>query len=236
MPIVTGRDDQVVVLAGLEGPVEPADRWMAGLLRALEALESDRGVRAIVVACWAGRAAGDGAAEAAGALGRRLRDSRLPVVAAIDGHCAGPALAVALECDIRLAAETARFEYTSPEGVSAPCAARLAHLLGEAAAKEVALSGRTLGARDAGRLGLVSRVVPGDSLMAEARSTAELIASRAPLAVEAAKQAVGRARDIGPSAALAMEHELFGRLVETRDHTAAVQAFFEKTRPVFRGE
>ncbi len=227
------RGEAVVVLTGESGP---ADLWLHALADALASLEADRAARVVVVAGWGDRPAGDEGPAAADEVRRRLREGRLPVVAALDGHVGGPALAVALESDVRIAAETARFAAAGIDGVPGRCAARLAHLLGEAGARDIALTGRTLDARDARRVGLVSRVAPAPSLLDEARAAAGMIASRAPLAVTAARRTVTRARDLGPAAALAMEHDLFGRLIETRDHKAAVAAFFTKTQPVFRGE
>jgi enoyl-CoA hydratase/carnithine racemase len=73
------------------------------------------------------------------------------------------------------------------------------------------------------------------ALAAEARATAELIASRAPLATRAVKHALGRARDLAPDAALVLEHEHVARLVASRDHREALEAFFARRRPVFTG-
>ncbi|HEX7126576.1 MAG TPA: enoyl-CoA hydratase-related protein [Thermodesulfobacteriota bacterium] len=227
------RHGAVAVLAGAPGP---ADRWLRALADALASLEADRSVRAVVVAGWGDRPSGGEGAAVADEVRRRFREGRLPVVAALDGHVGGPALAAVLETDVRIAAETARVAAAGIDGAPARCVARLVHLLGEAGARDVALTGRTLDARDARRVGLVSRVVPAASLLEEARAAAGTIASRAPLAVAAARRAVRQARDLGPAAALAMEHDLFARLVETRDHKAAVAAFFAGTRPVFRGE
>lgn len=211
---MTGSDGVAVVAAG------------TALLEALDA----PGVRAVVV-----RGLAEADAPTALRLRRRLRDPAPPAVAAVEGECVGHALALAIECDVRIATDEARFADRSADPDGPRCAARLAHLLGEAAARDLVLTGRTLDAADARRIGLVSRVVPPAALESEARAVAALIASRAPLAVAATRQAVGRARDLGPAGALAMEHDLFARLIETEDHKAAVAAFFARTRPVFRG-
>jgi enoyl-CoA hydratase len=226
---------QVVVLSSAGAPGR-AGRWRAALLAALEAASARRDLRAVVVTGWGERAPGDEADRVAARLRRVLREGPWPVVAAVDGPCLGAGLEVALDCDVRLAADAATFADTSALERGARCAARLTHLLGEAAAKDIVLTGRTLSAREAYRLGLVSRVVPAASLAREARETAALIAARAPLAVAAVKRATGRARDLTARDALAMEHDLFSRLVETRDHKAALDAFFRKARPAFRGE
>jgi enoyl-CoA hydratase len=227
---------QVVVLSSAGAP-GTAGRWRAALLAALEAASARRNLRAVVLTGWADRAPGGEVDGVAARLRRVLREGPWPVVAAVDGPCVGTGLEIALDCDIRLAADSATFAEAGAAGGASPLAPiRLTHLLGEAAAKDIALTGRTLSGQEAYRLGLVSRVVPAASLMREARETAALIAARAPLAVAAVKRAVGRARDLTLREALAMEHDLFARLVETRDHKAALDAFFRKARPAFRGE
>jgi len=157
------------------------------------------------------------------------------VIAAVDGRCAGPDFERALEADIRLAADAATF---SAEGVAdvAACARRLARLLGEARAKEIVLGGRTFDAATALRLGVVTRVVPAAALTAAARGLADRLAGLPPLGVAAVRDAVRAARGLTPDAALALEHAHFRRLVATRDHRRAVEAFFERRTPVFTGE
>jgi enoyl-CoA hydratase len=156
-------------------------------------------------------------------------------LAAVDGRCAGPHFERALEADIRLAADAASF---SAEGVAdvAACALRLACLLGEARAKEIVLGGRTFDAAAALRLGVVTRVVPVAALAATARALADRLAGLPPLGVAAVRDAVRAARGLTPDAALALEHAHFRRLVTTRDHRQAVEAFFERRTPVFTGE
>lgn len=224
------REGHVVVLAPAE---RSAERFLPALLPALAAADGDGEVRAVVVA-GLGRP-GPVPDEVTRALRRRVRDARPATVAALEGECTGAAFALALEFDIRIAAETARLADTSADGAGPACAARLAHLVGEAAARDLALTGRPVPAAEARRLGLVSRVVPEADLLAEVRATAATIASRAPLSVAAAKRGIAGARDLGRREALALEHDLFGRLAETRDHKAALEAFFRKARPVFVG-
>ncbi|MEX2145870.1 MAG: enoyl-CoA hydratase-related protein [Candidatus Rokuibacteriota bacterium] len=153
-------------------------------------------------------------------------------VAALSGACAGDDLERALACDVRLAADSASF---SGESLSDGAAIRLARLLGEARAKDIVLTGRRFEAREALRLGVVTRVVEAARLADEARATVALIASRPPLAVRAVKEAVERSRDLTPGEALALEHERFRRLLDTADHREAVDAFFAKRRPAFEG-
>jgi enoyl-CoA hydratase len=156
-------------------------------------------------------------------------------IAVIEGLCAGADFERALECDVRMAAVSARL---SADGARDPeaCAVRLACLLGEARAKDIVLTGRTFDGREALRLGLVTRVVDNGALAAEARALAELIASRPPLAVGAVKSAVEQTRALTLAEALALEHDQFCRLIGTRDHKAAVEAFLEHRTPAFTGQ
>ena len=153
-------------------------------------------------------------------------------VAALGGACSAGDLERALACDVRLAADTATF---SGDGLTETAATRLARLLGEARAKDIVLTGRRFDAREALRLGIVTRVVEAARLRDDARAIVALVASRPPLAVQAVKDAVERARDLTPAQALAAEHESFRRLLDTSDHREAVDAFFAKRRPAFEG-
>jgi enoyl-CoA hydratase/carnithine racemase len=159
-------------------------------------------------------------------------DASGATVAALSGACSADDLERALACDVRLAADTATF---SGDTLSDAAATRLARLLGEARAKDIVLTGRRFDAREALRLGVVTRVVEAARLPEETRATVALMASRPPLAVRAVKQAVERTRDLTPAQALALEHESFRRLLDTADHREAVDAFFAKRRPAFEG-
>jgi enoyl-CoA hydratase len=156
-------------------------------------------------------------------------------IAVIDGLCAGADFERALECDVRMAAVSARL---SADGAREPeaCAARLACLLGEARAKDIVLTGRTFDGREALRLGVVTRVVEDGALAVEAQALADLVASRPPLAVRAVKSAVEQTRALTLAEALALEHDHFCRLIGSRDHKAAVEAFLEHRTPAFTGQ
>jgi enoyl-CoA hydratase/carnithine racemase len=159
----------------------------------------------------------------------------LATIAVIDGPCAGADFERALGCDLRVAGASARLSADGagdPEGI----ARRLARLLGEARAKDIVLTGRAFDAREALRLGVVTRVVEDAALPAEARALADLIASRPPLALRAVRSAVEQTRDLTLAEALALEHEHFCRLIGTRDHKAAVAAFLERRTPAFTGQ
>jgi enoyl-CoA hydratase/carnithine racemase len=97
------------------------------------------------------------------------------------------------------------------------------------------LTGEMIDAAEALRVGLVQRVVPFDELQAEAGRIAGLIASKAPLAVAAAKRAVAAAGSLSLDDGLALEALLFGRAVMTDDFREGSSAFLEKRKPDFRG-
>jgi enoyl-CoA hydratase/carnithine racemase len=157
------------------------------------------------------------------------------VIIAVAGACTGRDFERAVEADIRLAGTGASF---SVDGVGdlAACARRLTLLLGEARAKEIVLGGRTMDAGAALRLGIVTRVVPATSLAETVSALVDRLAGLPPLALTAVRDAVRAGRRLTLDAALALEHEHFRRLIATRDHAAAVEAFFERRTAVFTGE
>jgi enoyl-CoA hydratase/carnithine racemase len=157
------------------------------------------------------------------------------VVAGIDGRCAGPDFERALDGDLRIAGDAARFTAEGARDLPA-CGRRLARLLGEARAKEIVLGLRTFDAAEALRLGVVTRVVPAAALAETLRAVAETLSRLPPLALPAIRDAVCAARTLTPDAALAREHAHFRRLIGTRDHRAAVEAFFARRPAVFTGE
>jgi enoyl-CoA hydratase len=138
-----------------------------------------------------------------------------PLVAALHGYVLGSGMEIALCCDIRLAAEDAQFGLPEPGLGIIPAAGgsqTLPRAIGRAAALEMLLSGRWLGAEEARRLKLVNRVLPRAELLPEAERLARKIASYPPLALSYAKQAVTRGLDLGLGAGLELESRL-GRLL-----------------------
>lgn len=156
-------------------------------------------------------------------------------VALVAGRCAGPDFERALDADLRMAGDGATFS-TADVADPVACAVRLTRLCGEAGAKELILAARTVDAVGARRLGLVTRVVPEAALGDTARALAETLSALPPLALAAVRDAVRATRDLTPEAALRLEHEHFRRLIATRDHKAAVAAFFARREPAFTGE
>jgi enoyl-CoA hydratase/carnithine racemase len=169
--------------------------------------------------------------------GRRHDVQRLPfpVTAAVNGHCMGGGFELALDCDIRVAAEQARFRGADVRVGLIASTARLTHLLGPAVAKDVLLTGRTFDGSEALRLGVVSAAVPLAQLLDEARRRASMIASRAPLAVRRTKLAIDAALDLSFADTLSQELDYFAEPSGTEDHNAAVAAFFRRQEPEFHG-
>ena len=164
----------------------------------------------------------------------RIERSEKPVLAVINGTCVGGGLELALACHIRVAAAGAILGLPEIKLGLIPGfggTQRLPRVVGASKAAELILTGESLPAEEALRIGLVSRVAPPHELMAQAEAIAALITARGKSAVEAALHAIRGGLDIPLSEGLAREAELFGRLCVTPDKQEAVQAFLEKRQP-----
>lgn len=172
-----------------------------------------------------------------GGITRGARSSK-PIVAAVNGHCLAGGLEMALACDIRLCSPNATFGLAEVRWAIIPGAGgtqRLPRAVPLGLALEMILSGNSIDAGEALRVGLVNRVVPLPDLVSEAVRLAETIASRGPLAVRAAKRAVLEGLNLGIEAGLELEAELFEQLMHTEDAVEGPRAFAEKRPPRFRG-
>jgi enoyl-CoA hydratase len=163
---------------------------------------------------------------------------RTPKIAAVAGYALGGGCELAMMCDLIFAAENARFG--QPElrlGVMPGIGGtqRLTRLIGRARAMDLVLTGRHLDAAEAERYGLVSRVVPADRLLAEARAAAAVIAGHPPLAAMLAREAVAQAEEVGLSAGVLFERRAFHTLFATKDRTEGMRAFLEKRPARFTG-
>ena len=162
---------------------------------------------------------------------------RTPVIAAVSGFALGGGCELAMMCDIILAADTAKFG--QPEinlGVIPGMGGtqRLIRAVGYYKAAELVLSGRFMGAEEAERSGLVSRVVPASELLAEATKLAETIASKSLPSLFAAKAALDAAMETTLADGLAHEKRAFAELFDTEDQKEGMSAFREKRAPDFR--
>ena len=169
----------------------------------------------------------------------QVAECRLPVIAAISGCCLSAGLDLALACDIRVASAGAEFGFPEVAAGRLPLGggvARLARLVGRAAATRMLLMGDVVDAEEALRLGLVSSVTPETELAEEAARLARVIAGRGPIAVAYGKEALRQGMEMPLEPALRYETDLTVLLQATADRAEGIAAFAEKRTPVFRGE
>jgi enoyl-CoA hydratase/carnithine racemase len=161
-----------------------------------------------------------------------------PIIAAVNGVALAGGLEMVLACDLRVAADHARLGLAEVKWAIIPGAGgtqRLPRAIPLARAMEMILTGDPITADEAYQLGLVNRVVSADSLMAEARSLAETLLARGPLALRAAKQAVLEGVSLSFDQGLALELDLFSKVMRTEDAAEGPRAFAEKRSPKFQG-
>jgi enoyl-CoA hydratase len=160
----------------------------------------------------------------------------IPVIAAVNGYALGGGCELAMACDIRIAAEHARFGQPEVNLGILPGyggTQRLSRLVGEGMAMYLCLTGEMIDAAEALRIGLIQKVVPADALAGEARRVAELIAAKGPLAVAAAKRAILEGAALPLRDGLTLEALRFGQLVATHDFQEGAAAFLAKRKPLF---
>jgi enoyl-CoA hydratase len=169
--------------------------------------------------------------------GDRLYNLPKPVIAAVNGFAFGGGNELALTCDLRIASETATFGQQEinlgiiPGGGAIP---RLTQLAGLAKAKEIVYTGEVFDARTALALGIVNRVVPPESLMAEARALAAKLLTKSGAALAAAKRAFNEGLSLNLPEALDLDEDLFARCFDTADQKEGMRAFVERRPPDFK--
>jgi enoyl-CoA hydratase len=226
-------------------------KLMEELVDALEAFDSNETIRAIVLT-------GNEKAFAAGADIRemadassvemllrdqfarwdRIRKIKKPLIAAVSGFALGGGCEVSLSCDIIVASETAKFgqpEITLGVIPGAGGTQRLTRAVGKARAMEMILTGRMISAEEAMNRGLVNVVVPVERYLEEALALAREIASKPPLAIRLAKEAVLKAFDTTIEGGLEFERKNFYLLFASEDQKEGMKAFSEKRAPVWKG-
>jgi enoyl-CoA hydratase len=163
---------------------------------------------------------------------------RKPVIAAIRGWCVGGGLEIALNCDVRLASPSAQFAageikmgWHGGSGVTQ----LLPKAVGMGEAMWIVLSGRPIDAERALRVGLIQELVAEENVFERAMECAEIIATNAPIGVQAAKHAVRMSYGSSLSTGLAYENDLFTFCMTTADATEGRQAFLEKRKAEFQG-
>lgn len=172
------------------------------------------------------------------ALADKVAAVAKPVLACIAGDAIGPALEVALACDIRLAAGNVRFGLDqvrlgamSHDGGTQ----RLPRLVGRAKALELLLTGSVIDAAEAERIGLVSTVLPADELESHVKALALKMADMAPYSLRFAKETVNKGMDLTMDQGLRLEADLYFLMHTTHDRTEGITSYLKKKTPHFEG-
>jgi enoyl-CoA hydratase/carnithine racemase len=220
------------------------------MLEALASLEANSDVRCLVItgtgrAFSAGSDVRDFTTDAGwlleseiveGRLNSALEHSHLPVIAACNGITLGGGNMLALACDIRIAAESARFGFPEVKVgalATGTCTLKLPRFVGRSRALELILTGRVLSSLEARNYGLVEEVVPDKDLMERALGLAAEIADTPPLAIQAHKYLVNTGLELGYRAGLSEEWRLAVEVGQSDDAIEGQRAFLEKRPPVF---
>ncbi|MCB1496469.1 MAG: enoyl-CoA hydratase [Bauldia sp.] len=172
-----------------------------------------------------------------GATLARVARARKPIVAAVAGYCLGGGCELAMQCDIIIAADTAKFgqpEITLGIMPGMGGTQRLPRAIGKAKAMDLILTGRMMDATEADSSGLVSRVVPAGDLIEEAIKVAEKIADLSLPIVMLAKESVNRAFETTLAEGVQVERRLFHSMFATSDQKEGMAAFLAKRSPQFK--
>lgn len=230
-------------------------KMVGELLAALSAFEADDGVRCLVMA-------GSERAFSAGADLKEMADMTAvqmtmtghffplwdrvgkypkPIVGALSGWVLGGGLELAMSLDVLIASETTKMGQPEIDVGIMPGGGgtqRLTRAVGKSKAMEMILSGMAgvIGAEEAKSLGLVSRVVPKEAYLEEARKVAREISTKSPVAIRLAKMAVNKAYEMGLANGIDFERELFYLLFASEDAKEGMHAFMEKRKPTFKGK
>ena len=161
-----------------------------------------------------------------------------PVIAAINGVASGGGLELALDCDVRIAAEHAQMGLTETSWAIIPGAGgtqRLPRLISVGRAKELIYTARRITAEEAYQYGIVEHVVPYEELMNKALSLAEEMAVNAPLSLIQAKAAINKGIEVDLHSGLKIEELAYNALIPTEDRLEGLRAFAEKRPPQYKG-
>ena len=169
----------------------------------------------------------------------RVRRTSKPIVAAVSGYCLGGGCELVMACDIVIASETAQFGQPEISIGIIPGAGgtqRLTRAFGKSRAMELILTGKFFTEQEAHARGLISRIVPPELYLDEAKSLARDIASKPPVAVRLAKEAINKAYEMTLTEGLNHEARLFHMLFSTEDQKEGMTAFVEKRKPEWKGK
>ncbi|NOQ20394.1 MAG: hypothetical protein GQ571_10550 [Desulfobacterales bacterium] len=163
----------------------------------------------------------------------------IPVIASINGYAIGQALELVLACDIRIASETSYFGMPHIQTGMIPWdggTQRLSRLVGKGKAIELILTGEMINAQEAHRIGLVNRIVEAKELLSAVTEMAHAVASKGPIALRYAKEAVLQGLDMTLEQGLRLEADLYFILHTTRDRTEGIKAFQKKRKAKYKGK
>jgi enoyl-CoA hydratase/carnithine racemase len=161
-----------------------------------------------------------------------------PVIAAINGFALGGGCETAMACTIRIAAEHAKFGQPEVKLGLLPGGGgtqRLPRLVGKGRALQLILTGETISAQEAYRIGLVNEVVPAANLIERAEAILKQIAANAPIAVKFSLEAANKGLETSQAEGFALEASYFGICAATEDKTEGTSAFLQKRAPQFHG-
>lgn len=170
---------------------------------------------------------------------RRFETSPKPVIAAVNGFALGGGCELALACHVRIASETAKMGQPEVKLGIIPGyggSQRLPRLVGRGRALQLILTGETIDAPEALRIGLVNAVVPGAELIAAARKMMGAMLANAPVALALAIETIDQGLDLPIEQAIALEADNFGRCALTEDMREGATAFLAKRAPNFTGK
>lgn len=162
-----------------------------------------------------------------------------PVIGAVEEDIVGQGLELVLACDIRIAADTSRFGLAQIKAGIIPWdggTQRLSRLVGRGKTLEMILTGEMIDAQEAYRIGLVNKIVPSDKLIAVTMDMANEMASKGPIALRYAKEAIHKGMDLTLEQGLRLEADLYLLIHTTKDRKEGIQAFREKRAPKFEGK
>jgi enoyl-CoA hydratase/carnithine racemase len=171
-------------------------------------------------------------------IARMMRSSTKPVIAAINGPCAGAGFSFALACDIRIASDAATFGASFARiGLHPDWGGSwlLPRLVGSANASELIFTGNMISAKEAERIGLVNRVVPHDQLMSSVLELAGTMAKSSPRVLRLAKESIYKSLASDLETAFARENQVQTECFYSEDFLEGLTAFKEKRKPQFRG-
>jgi len=254
-------DDEGIAIIGFNRPkaMNSLSKNLLGLFKdAIEDVKFDQNLRCVILRSMSGRAFCTGAdlkeratmpPEQVGpfvsglrATVREFQELPMPTIAALDGFALGGGLEIAMTCDLRTAAESAKVGLTETKLAIIPGGGgtqNISRLVGVAKAKELVFTGRMIDGREAEKIGLVNKTVPqndnGDAAFLAALDLAREIQPQGPIALRMAKLAISKGSEVDLASSLAIEQMCYAQVIPTKDRMEGLIAFKEKRKPVYKG-